>query len=131
MLRDLKEEGSAITLITRPVETTDALRPFEDLARDGIELYFCPLLHSKLYVFVVDRAQQRQATDYDDLVVMGSANLTLDGIVEPQRIGNEELCVALGNTSVQSLETYILDLMNKSSDLMGHKLELARRKKSR
>jgi hypothetical protein len=120
------ENGASVTLITRPVVSSEELKAYEDVEASGVNVYFLDQLHSKLYFFKVDTDQLRFGQKHEDAVVIGSANLTVEGIVPPQEQGLEELCLRLGLEAVPTLDSYILELMDRSADIPKMRVRLTR-----
>jgi len=127
LLDDWIEDGTKITLLTRPPASSEH-DIFASLEDRGLQLLFNERLHSKLYIFEVDRARLRPREDHKDLVVLGSANLTQSGFYSTRETGNEELCYDLPWAERDNLESYVAYLAHASDDLMGLKINASRRK---
>ena len=118
VLDDLMEEGSTVTLVTRPPATKEDLQPFLDLEARGIKLAFHNRLHAKLYLFEV----AENATALNDgkvvpnVAIVGSADLTEEGMgfVEPSL---EELCYELPDAAYDHALEFVLQLVHDSDDL--------------
>jgi hypothetical protein len=127
LLDDWIEDGTKISLVTRPPPQSD-LGFFADLEARGIDLHFHQRLHSKLYMFEVDRTRLRHGQQANDLLVLGSANLTQEGFYCSREAGNEELCYDLPRLERDNLESYVAYLALASDDLMQLKINASRRK---
>ncbi|TPN59647.1 hypothetical protein FJ981_04565 [Mesorhizobium sp. B1-1-4] len=125
MFDDFIDDGSNVTLVTLPPCPAD-LPAFKDLEARGIELLFHDRIHAKLYMFVVNKQKLTGGRDYQDLYVLGSANLTDAGFGAERGKGNEELCYELPVEERSSLESYIAHIALGSDDLIKIKMSLAR-----
>jgi hypothetical protein len=130
VIDDQIEDGSAISLVTRP-PSEDTLPAFDDLEARGVELFFHETLHSKLYTFVVDKHRLRWGEQTDDLMILGSANLTGEGFSDSRDTGNEELCYELPRRHRKEIDSYLGFLKHKALDLIKIKQRWARVTKRR
>lgn len=128
LLDNLVEDGTKVSLITLPPKADD-LSFFSDLEARGIELLFHPRLHAKLYVFCVDHARVSHGRNYDDLIIVGSANLTERGFGATRDVGNEELCYEIPITERHAVERYLAFLALHSADLIKLRIDASRQKK--
>ncbi|QIK78378.1 hypothetical protein G7077_05115 [Sphingomonas piscis] len=127
LLDDWIEDGTKITLVTKPPPLSDH-GFFADLEGRGIDLLFHHRLHSKLYVFAVDPSRFGYGQKADDLIVLGSANLTQEGFYCNRDTGNEELCYNLPGRERDNVESYVAYLALASKDLMQLKINASRQK---
>lgn len=130
MLADWREDGAQVGLITRP-PTAETLGVYEQLQARGVDVSFCQRLHSKLYVFRVDSARSWSrysdtANRPEDMFVIGSSNLTHEGLGLDGSTANEELCYVLPLSVSEKLETYLVRLITDSLDVTQAKLDLRR-----
>jgi hypothetical protein len=125
MLDLLIEDGTKVDLLTKPPSEAE-LKRFEDLEHRGIGLLFNERLHTKLYMFVVDRSRLQRGQQHDDLMLMGSANLTVSGYGATRDSGNEELCYQLPLSDKNYLDTYVAHLAMQASDITKTRLDFAR-----
>jgi len=126
LLDDWIEDGSKVVLVTRP-PLPDFFPTFADLEARGVELFFHQRIHSKLYMFEVDRPRVSYGQTYKDLYVLGSANLTQSGFYWSRDEGNEELCYGMPSSNKDALDSYVALLAINSIDLTKLKLETARK----
>lgn len=128
MLDDFIEDGTKVNLVTRPPDL-NSLEFFKDLESRGIELLFHARLHAKLYVFTVDEVRLTHGRRYNDLVVLGSANLTESGFGATRETGNEELCYEIPTHERKDVESYLGFLALNSVDLTKLRVEASRVKR--
>lgn len=128
LLDDWVADGTSVSLITRP-PLPDDHRLFEDLETRGINALFHSRLHSKLYMFQVDQARVRYDRKQEDLLVLGSANLTESGFAATRERGNDELSYELPKSDLSDLESYIAFLAGSAVDLIHLRVDAAKRKK--
>lgn len=123
------EDGAKVTLVTRP-PAPDEIDAFADLDARGIELLFLPSLHAKLYYFVAapERARPYGATP-KDLIVLGSANLTVSGLAGVRDAGNEELSYRLPGAERDDIESFLAHIALQSSDLIDVRRDRVRNRK--
>lgn len=93
-LDHLKEDGTKITLITRPPVLAE-VDAFRELEVRGWDVTFHKSLHAKLYIFKVDGDARYAEQGASDAALIGSANLTERGFGLNERDFNEELCYEL------------------------------------
>lgn len=128
LLDDWIADGTKVSLITRP-PTNDDHKIFEDLEIRGIPTLFHERLHSKLYMFQVDQSRVKYDRKQEDLLVLGSANLTESGFGATREIGNDELSYQLPHGDIGDLETYVAYLATNAADLVHLRMQAAKRKK--
>ncbi len=123
------EDGAHVTLVTRP-PGEEQLEAFADLDARGINLLFLPALHAKLYYFVAapERARPYGAPP-KDLIVLGSANLTVSGLAGVRDAGNEELSYKLPTADRDEIESFLAHLALQSSDLVDLRRDRFRNRK--
>jgi hypothetical protein len=118
VLDDLIQEGTKVTLITRPPASREELQPFVELETRGIKLAFHERLHAKLYLFEVSEnaAALCDGKAVPNVAIIGSANLTDEGMGfgEPAL---EELCYELPDTAYEHAFEFVLQLVHDSEDL--------------
>lgn len=128
LLDDWVADGTKVTLITRPPPSDDH-RLYEDLETRGIPTLFHEKLHSKLYMFQVDQKRVKYDRKQEDLLVLGSANLTESGFGATRESGNDELSYELPRSDLGDLETYVAYLATSAADLVHLRVQAARRRK--
>lgn len=128
LLDDWVEDGTKVSLITRPPPNDDHSL-FEDLETRGIPTLFHERLHSKLYMFQVDQRRVKFDRKQEDLLVLGSANLTESGFGASRETGNDELSYELPSSDVSDLETYVAYLATNAADLVHLRVQAAKRKR--
>ena len=121
LLFDQLADGASILLITLPPKSQN-ITWLEQLQERDINVYFYPRLHSKLYCFVLDenRKYERGLPDpsrLSSLLLVGSANLTGKGLALTDGKYNEELCYALPDNEIDSIESYVTELITRGYDL--------------
>lgn len=123
------EDGAKVTLLTRP-PSEEYFDEFADIEARGIDLLFHPRLHAKFYMFTTapDR-QSKYAKPVDDLLALGSANLTENGLAGGRELGNEELSYLLPSEDREEIENFLALLVNDSFDLRQTKNQWARRRR--
>lgn len=129
LLDDLCSDGAHVTLITS-IPSRDGLSVLEDLSARGIDLYFYPDVHSKLYIFSVDRNRLRTPDEYRSIAIVGSANLTESGL----NLGaccNSEVAIEISDKNVQALRTIALGLKVRSIDIVKLRILYANSKANR
>lgn len=117
MLDIMIEDGSAVTLLTRPPVMAE-VPAFKDLEARGVALLFHQRLHAKLYMFFVDQKRVGHGRSYDDLIILGSANLTESGFSAERDAGNEELSYEVPSSERPHLESYLAHLALGADDLI-------------
>jgi hypothetical protein len=128
LLDDWVADGAKVSLITRPPPLNDH-GVFEDLETRGIAALFHERLHSKLYMFQVDTARVTYGRKQEDLLVLGSANLTESGFGATREAGNEELSYELPHSELSDLESYVAFLAIHAVDLIHLRVDASKRKK--
>jgi hypothetical protein len=128
LLDDWVEDGTKVSLITRPPSNDDH-KLFEDLEARGIPTLFHERLHSKLYMFQVDQTRVKYDRKQEDLLVLGSANLTESGFGATRERGNDELSYELPSSNIGDLETYVAYLATNAADLVHLRMQVAKLKK--
>ena len=118
VLDDLMQEGTAVTLITRPPGSREDLQPFVELEARGIKLAFHETLNAKLYLFEVSEnaTALNGGKTVSNIAVIGSADLTEHGMgfAEPAL---EELCYELPQGAYEHAFDFVLQLVHDSKDL--------------
>jgi len=110
------EEGSVVTVITRPPKEEE-LGAYKDLAERDILVFFSPNLHTKLYLFDVDRRTlDKGDEDVRETAILGSANLTEHGLGFDQSTANDELCYRLPPQKYTEAQQYADKLIKRSTD---------------
>jgi hypothetical protein len=128
LLDDWVADGAKVSLITRPPPIDDH-SVFEDLETRGIAALFHERLHSKLYMFQVDTARVTYGRKQEDLLVLGSANLTESGFGATRETGNDELSYELPHSELSDLESYVAFLAVNAVDLIHLRVDASKRKK--
>jgi len=120
MLDELVEGGATVWLISKPPRAAD-LENFKKLASRRINVFFCEDVHAKVYAFILNRDQlkpdQRQ---HEDLVVLGSANLTWSGINPDGLRANRiqyELSYDVPKDDWEDVEKFLLHVAGLSTEL--------------
>ena len=108
-LDQLKEDGTKITLITRP-PTLNEVDAFRELEVRGWDLLFHKSLHAKLYIFRVDSDARYVEQGASDAALIGSANLTEKGFGISDQNYNEELCYELPSGAHDGAVDYVYQL---------------------
>ena len=89
MLDEWLLDGCSITLITKPPNAAE-LSDYDRLESRGFSVLYVQRLHAKAYVFRVDKDKLNQfQQEMNDLVILGSANLTNSGF-NPDGIRTKE-----------------------------------------
>lgn len=118
VLDDLIQEGTKVTLITRPPVSREDLQPFVELEARGIKLAFHETLHAKLYLFEVSEnaTALNGGKAIPNVAVIGSADLTDHGMgfADPAL---EELCYELPQAAYEQAFDFVLQLVHDSKDL--------------
>jgi len=116
------EEGTLVTIITMFPEDKK-LKFYEGLECRDIFVYFLRNLHTKLYLFDIDLSNLSTTfkNDYDDTVLIGSANLTYSGIGFSDKSTNEEICYKLPISKFHEARVYVNSLISASNDFTSYK----------
>lgn len=131
VLDDLIEDDCKVMLVTRPPKMMTEIPWLADLETRGIDLYFHPKLHAKIYLFRIDDTRLGYGRTASNAIIVGSANLTEWGIpFETGTGGGEELCYDLPDQEMEAVMGYITLLVTQSSDLAQMKIEFAKRRRS-
>ena len=126
-LNKMVEEGANVFLVTRPVEAA-RLPTFARLEERGILVFFNESLHSKLYVFEINRdTLSYYNREMHEAAIIGSANLTTAGTGLEGEATNEELCFRLPDSKFEEARQYSMWLMNHSEDFVKYRNKSTRR----
>lgn len=121
------EENTAVVLVTRACESPK-WNFLDDLESRGIMLHLHPSLHAKLYVFEVDSTTTGPFNcDISATAILGSANLTEQGLSLSGDGGNEELCYRLPLSQYWEAKQYAEWLIMHSTDYLTYKSRATRR----
>ena len=120
MLDELVLEGASVNLITRPPMRAEDFKEFEFLSARKINSFFSNSLHAKVYAFRLDREKLRpDEKKYEDLMVIGSANLTWQGINPVGLLNNKmqyELSYHVPDQDWDDVETFLLHVAHLGVD---------------
>ncbi|KAF0166274.1 MAG: Uncharacterized protein FD157_893 [Rhodocyclaceae bacterium] len=130
VLHDLKEEGTKLTLITRPPQSLEGLAFFSMLEKDGISILFHSRVHAKLYLFEETADNVRPAKR---VALIGSANLTVMGLAigadsNEVKMPNEELAYELPEHQFEHALDFACYLSLAATDIPKERVRLIRRK---
>jgi len=116
------EEGTIIGFVTLP-PSQDQLKFFEELAAREIFVYFHKSLHTKLFLFSINRTtlNKYNKNEICDTAILGSANLTESGIGFDDGPFNEELCYQLPQYKFTECRQYTTWLINQSIDFESYR----------
>jgi phosphatidylserine/phosphatidylglycerophosphate/cardiolipin synthase-like enzyme len=126
-LDQLREDGTKITLITRPPLVSELGR-LRDLEVRGWDLFFHRTLHAKIYIFKVIQDTKYVEHGAADAALIGSANLTEKGFGLDEHNYNEELCYELPTDAQEGALDFIygLALQSQNLDRVRHALSSQR-----
>ena len=121
------EEGSEVSLVTRPPEDFN-LSPFRALDERSIFVYFLQNLHAKLYIFDINPST---VPDYcrgmTSVAIMGSSNLTKQGLGLNDEKTSEELCYRLPIEKYSEAYSYAKQIIKKADDINSYIMRTKRR----
>jgi len=109
-----KDDCTDINIVVKEMDDT-TLPVFEKLQKSGINCFFYPRLHTKLYVFETDSSLHSKYARTDSTAILGSANMTSRGWHLDSGPSNEELCIRLEGKQVGVALRYANTLMRKST----------------
>lgn len=120
------EDDTHVVLITAPPKDED-LPAFKKLEERGLEVFFMPHLHAKLYLFDIDPyARNIYQEGFESIAILGSSNFTFPGTGFDDAATNEELCCALPTGLLEEIRTYVTRLAMQSDDCQGYTIKRKR-----
>jgi hypothetical protein len=128
ILDQLIEDGTVVTLATR-WPSFDDLSKFEDLDARGFRLLFHPRLRANLYIFEV-RTREYAYNDnkFENVAIVGSANLTSEALGFSGAPNDEELCYELRAADFNNSLEFASQIALDASDLREVRRQYATKK---
>jgi len=116
------EEDTYVRLITKPPSSHEEMKFYEYVDSQGVILSFLSEIHSKLYMFEIDKNNLlRHQQNINYTVIVGSANFTVDGLSFDGIKGNEELCFRIPISHYNEAKRYVESLTYRSIDFASWK----------
>ncbi len=114
------EEKTVVVLITRP-PGDDELRLYRRLEERDILVYFYDNLHTKLYIFNINRSTlDKEQEEMTSIALLGSANFTKVGIGFDDVRAQEELCYRVPVERFEEAHIYASRIIRKSINLQKY-----------
>ena len=114
------EEKTVVVLITKPPED-DELGLYRRLEERDILVYFSDNLHTKLYIFNINRSTLNKYQEkMTSIAILGSANFTKVGIGFDDILAQEELCYRVPVEKFQELHDYASRIIRKSTNFQKY-----------
>ena len=110
------EENTIVVVITKP-PTDDDLSLYRKLEERYISVYFYDNLHTKLYIFNINRSTlNKYQEQMNSIAILGSANFTKVGIGFDDVPAQEELCYKVPIDMFQDIHDYAHRIIRKATD---------------
>jgi hypothetical protein len=120
------EEKTVVVLITRP-PGDDELGLYRRLEERDILVYFCDNLHTKLYIFNLNRSTlDKDQEKMTSIAILGSANFTKVGIGFDDIRAQEELCYKVPAEKFQEVHDYASRIIRKSTNFQKYVMKRRR-----
>lgn len=124
------EDGADVSIFTTPPKDQN-LEWMESTEARGVKIYVYPRLHTKLYAFVFDEVRRydpslRGSNQLESIALIGSSNLTFNGLALNNAKCNEELCYVVPSNEITHIETYVTRLILGAYDLPFIRMSKAR-----
>ncbi|MFC2006549.1 phospholipase D-like domain-containing protein [Chloroflexota bacterium] len=114
------EEGTEISLVTKPPGNPELAR-YQELDERCIFVYFLQNLHTKLYIFDINPSTVPDyCRDMTSTVIMGSSNLSKQGLSLDDDMSSEELCYRVPLEKYSEAYSYAKQLIKKADDLKAY-----------
>lgn len=124
------EEDTIVCIVTGCDHDDGILPTFRHLEERGINMFFVPRLHTKLYLFDVDMASRNPwQKGVDSHAIVGSSNLTSCGLGLADAEVNEELNCRLPAGMFDETRTYVARLIQGADDYKKYAFKRRTRRK--